>query len=94
MSIVWSLKRLFDIATQRYEEGELEAEREQPECTESGAPPTFEWTDESPPEAPPPRYRCRLCGADGDDDTYCFTCLADTMQVLPSDAVTVDSAGR
>ena len=30
-------------------------------------------------EAAPPLYRCRVCGLERDDGSYCPRCLADTM---------------
>ena len=80
MSIVSSLKRLFDPATQDREESEQEAEGEQPRRTHSGEPPGFEVTARTPEQGPPPRFRCRVCGYESGNADYCPECLADTMR--------------
>ncbi|MCB9565374.1 MAG: hypothetical protein H6709_20150 [Kofleriaceae bacterium] len=78
MSIVESLKRLFDPATQRREEGEQEAARELPEDGEDGDPPGFDVPvavrhDERR------LHRCRICDHEADRAGFCPVCLADTM---------------
>lgn len=83
MSIVWSLKRLFDPAAHYLEEGEQHAEREQPHHTESGDPPRFEVATRTPEQGPPSRFRCRVCGYESRSAAYCPDCLADTMQPAP-----------
>jgi rubrerythrin len=80
MSIIWSLKRLFDPATYQREEGEQHAEREQPRHTHAGDPPRFEVAAQAPEEGPPPRFCCRVCGYESQGSAYCPECLADTMQ--------------
>jgi hypothetical protein len=78
MSIVWSLKRLFDPAAYFREEGEQHAEREQPRHTHAGDPPRFEVTARTA-EQGPPRFCCRVCGYESQGSAYCPECLADTM---------------
>jgi rubrerythrin len=85
MSIVWSLKRLFDPATHYREEGEQHAEREQPRRVhvggQAGDPPRFEVLTGPPADdGPPPRFCCRVCGYESRSDAYCPECLADTMK--------------
>jgi hypothetical protein len=80
MSIVWSLKLLFDPAAHLREEGERHAEREQPRRTHDGDPPQFEVTGRPPEQGPPPRFCCRVCGHESRSDAYCPECLADTMK--------------
>lgn len=79
MSIVWSLKRLFDPATHHREEGERHADREQPKRTNDGDPPRFQVEAALAPEAPAQRFRCRVCGYESEAGAYCPDCLADTM---------------
>lgn len=83
MSIVWSLKRLFDPATHQREEGERQAEREQPRHTHAGDPPRFEVAVQPPVVTPVQRYRCRVCSYRSLADDYCPACLADTMVPEP-----------
>jgi rubrerythrin len=80
MSIVWSLKRLFDPAAHAYEEGERKSERELPRDTQAGNPPRFEVTGRPPRAAPPARFCCRVCSYESKSDEYCPACLADTME--------------
>lgn len=86
MSIVWSLKRLFDPATHQREEGERHAEREQPKRTDEGDPPGFQVEARPAPEAPAQRFRCRVCGYESGAGAYCPDCLADTMAPQPAGA--------
>lgn len=86
MSIVWSLKMLFDPAAHREEEGELHAEREQPRHTHAGDPPQFEVTAQQPVETPAQRFHCRVCGYRSRASDYCPECLADTMVPAPAAA--------
>jgi hypothetical protein len=65
VSIVESLKRLFDPASARQEEAERRAAREQPVREEVGPTKWFE---------------CRVCGHRGPEPTFCPTCLAGTMR--------------
>jgi hypothetical protein len=83
MSIVWSLKRLFDPAAHYLEEGEQHSEREQPHHTESGDPPRFELATRTAEQGPPSRFRCRVCGYESRSAAYCPECLADTMHPAP-----------
>lgn len=79
MSIVWSLKRLFDPATHFREEGERHSEREQPRHTQAGDPPLFEVAGRPPAQASP-AFRCRVCDYESRSGAYCPECLADTMR--------------
>jgi hypothetical protein len=83
MSIVWSLKRLFDPATHLQEEGERHAEREQPEDTDAGDPPRFEVTARPPVVTSVQRFHCRVCSYRSQASAYCPECLADTMVPTP-----------
>jgi rubrerythrin len=65
MSIVHSLKKLFDPNQARLEEAERKAKRQQPKRDQSG--------DGG-------EYRCRVCGHRAAESAYCPTCLADTME--------------
>jgi rubrerythrin len=86
MSIVWSLKWLFDPATHHQEEGERHAEREQPRHTHAGDPPQFEVAGgQAASAAPAQRFRCRVCGYHSRGNAYCPQCLADTMVPAASD---------
>jgi hypothetical protein len=84
MSIVWSLKRLFDPATHYQEEGELHAEREEPRRTHAGDPPRFEVAARQPVTTTEQRFRCRVCSYRGQGSAYCPECLADTMVPEPA----------
>jgi rubrerythrin len=81
MSIVWSLKRLFDPATHNREEGERRAERELPRRTRESDPPQFDVEGRSPAPEPPQQFCCRVCGYESRSDAYCPDCLADTMNL-------------
>lgn len=89
MSIVWSLKRLFNPAEHLWEEGERQAEREEPRRTHAGDPPQFEVAVQQPVAAPVQRFRCRVCSYGSQASAYCPECLADTMVPEPP----ADSAG-
>jgi hypothetical protein len=65
VSIVESLKRLFDPATFQQENAERRAEREKPERDDAGPDKWFE---------------CRVCRYVGSEPTFCPTCLAGTMR--------------
>jgi hypothetical protein len=65
MSIVESLKRLFDPATHRQEEAERRADRDRPIRENTGPPKWFE---------------CRVCHHLGPEPTFCPKCLAGTMR--------------
>ena len=82
VSIVWSLKRLFDPASYMWEEGELAAEREQAECTPDGEPPNYDTDASDTAAVVAVRYRCRVCQCEGESGPYCLGCLADTMEPL------------
>jgi hypothetical protein len=68
MSIIDTFKRVVDPRAARQEEAERKAKREQPLREAEGDPPLF---------------RCRVCGAESPDRTYCPECLADTMEPVP-----------
>ena len=68
MSIVESLKKIVDPVEARRREEELLAEREQPKRNDDGDPPHF---------------KCRVCGLEDLESSYCPSCLADTMQRVP-----------
>lgn len=81
MLIIWSLKRLFDPQSYFWEESEREAEREQPDDSESGDPPGFAVeASDAKPGISGAGFSCRVCGYKSADDAYCPECLADTMQ--------------
>ncbi len=69
VSIVESLKKLFDPATQRQEEAERQTAREKPIREETGPSKLFE---------------CRVCHYLGPEPTFCPTCLAGTMRPAPT----------
>jgi hypothetical protein len=77
MSIVGSLKWLFDPATDRYEQGEKAAERELPAAVEDGDPPSF---DVPPVAADGVQYECKVCGGISGDPAFCYVCLAATQR--------------
>jgi hypothetical protein len=69
MSILQSLKRLFDPIEYRHEQKELKRKAETRES-------------EGQPDDPPlaqERWRCRLCSYEG-ASRYCMRCLAETME--------------
>jgi hypothetical protein len=69
MSIIQSLKRLFDPIEYRREHQELKRK-------------TQVRRSEGQPDRPPPaqgHWQCRLCGERGDSQ-YCLHCLAETME--------------
>jgi hypothetical protein len=68
MSIIDTFRKVVDPMAARQEEAERQAKREQPVREAEGDPPL---------------YRCRVCGAESTDRTYCSECLADTMEPLP-----------
>ena len=68
MSIIDTFKRVVDPMAARQEEAERQAKREQPVRAAEGDPPL---------------YRCRVCGTESPDRTYCPECLADTMEPVP-----------
>ena len=79
MSIVWSLKRLFDPGTFFREEAERRAERDAPRRSEDGDPPQDdELAADADAESAP--ARCRVCGREGRSGAWCLDCLADTME--------------
>jgi hypothetical protein len=84
MSIVWSLKKLFNPAEHLYEEGEKHAEREHPEDDDSGDPPRIEMAPGGAKagKSAPERYQCRICDYTSAEGPYCPACLADTMKPL------------
>jgi len=69
MSIIQSLKRLFDPVEYRQEQKDLKRKAEKQEL-------------EGQPDLPPAKAehrRCRLCGWEG-EALYCLRCLAETME--------------
>jgi rubrerythrin len=68
VSIVESLKKIVDPVQARNREEELRAERQQPKRDHDGDP---------------PHYKCRVCGHEDVEPSYCPSCLADTMQRIP-----------
>jgi DNA-nicking Smr family endonuclease len=66
VSIVESLKRLFDPAAARQEDAERRADRERPQRENDGGP--ARW------------FECRVCHHLGPEPTFCPTCLAGTMK--------------
>jgi DNA-nicking Smr family endonuclease len=66
VSIVESLKRLFDPATAQQEDAERRADRERPQRENEGGP--ARW------------FECRVCHYVGQEPTFCPTCLAGTMK--------------
>lgn len=70
MSLIGSIKRLFDPNRARLEEVDRKLQREQAQRDESG--------DGA-------KYRCRVCGRVGPEERFCSACLADTMVLLPNE---------
>jgi rubrerythrin len=68
MSIIDTLRKVVDPIAARQEEAERKRQREQSRRAAEGDPPI---------------YRCRVCGAESPDRTYCPECLADTMEPVP-----------
>ena len=79
LSIVESLKRLFDPATYHYEQGEKHSDRARPIKSEDGGPPKFEVPQRASAQSAPVRFRCRLCPHEGEHGDFCPSCLAETM---------------
>jgi DNA-nicking Smr family endonuclease len=65
VSIVESLKRLFDPATAQQEDAERRADRDRPQRENDAGP--ARW------------FECRVCHYVGNEPTFCPTCLAGTM---------------
>ena len=68
MSIIDTFKMVVDPIAARQQEAERTRWREQVKREAEGDPPI---------------YRCRVCGTESPDRTYCPQCLADTMEPLP-----------
>ena len=68
MSLIEKLTKVVDPAEARRREEERRKERERPERTDASDPPHA--------------YECRVCGHVGDEEAYCPTCLAETMQKI------------
>jgi len=66
MSLIEKLTKVVDPAEARRREEERRKAREQAQRTDAGDPPYA--------------YQCRVCGHLGDEEAYCPTCLAETMQ--------------
>ena len=72
MSIIQSLKRLFDPIEFRQEQRDLKRKAEKQELDGQ--------LDDPPPKAAAAEHRrCRLCGWEG-EALYCLRCLAETME--------------
>jgi len=69
VSIVESLKKLVDPVRARQEEQERRSDRERPAADDEGGPPA-------------PNRRCRVCGHEGTEPSFCPDCLAETMRPL------------
>ena len=67
MSIIDTFKKVVDPIAARQEEAERKRQRE----------------SKRQADGDPPLYRCRVCGAESPDRTYCPACLADTMEPVP-----------
>jgi rubrerythrin len=67
VSILFHFTKLVDPMIHRIEEAERKRLREQ---------------DPRAAEGDPPVYRCRVCGLEGPERSYCPACLADTMELL------------
>lgn len=65
MSIIETFKKVVDPLKARQEEAERKRQRE---------------PSQREPDGDPPLYRCRVCGMESPDRTYCSECLADTME--------------
>jgi DNA-nicking Smr family endonuclease len=78
VSIVESLKRLFDPAAARQEEAERRADREKPIREDAGPDKWFE---------------CRVCHYLGTDPTFCPKCLAGTMRPTRARPAPAEAAG-
>ena len=80
MSIIASLKRLFDPITHREEEDEKKAERELTPTDAEGEPPQFSVpVAREQRKADGKRYRCRACGRLFKKKQFCSNCLADSV---------------
>jgi Smr domain len=79
VSIVESLKRLFDPAAARQEEAERKADRERPIREDTGPDRWFE---------------CRVCHHVGPEPTFCPTCLAGTMRATRARPPEAEVAGE
>jgi rubrerythrin len=73
MSILFSLRKLVDPTAHSIEECERRTERQRPRRAADG---------DRPPERDRPleRWRCRVCGHQAGDGSFCPVCLADTME--------------
>ena len=68
MSLIEKLTKVIDPAEARRREEERRKDRERQQRTDAGDPPHA--------------YQCRVCGHVGDEEAYCPTCLAETMQKI------------
>lgn len=68
MSFIEKLTKVVDPAEARRREEERRKEGERQQRTDVGDPPHA--------------YECRVCGHVGDEEAYCPTCLAETMQKI------------
>jgi rubrerythrin len=69
MSLIEKLTKVVDPAEARRREEEARRK-------EGEHPPRTDGSD------PPHAYECRVCGHVGDEEAYCPTCLAETMQKI------------
>jgi hypothetical protein len=80
VSILWVLRKYIDSIAQREEEATARRHRE-------ARPADLEDDDADivvppPPAKEAPRFRCRVCGVEGSDSSFCTDCLAATMEPL------------
>lgn len=80
MSILHSFRQLVDPNEARLEEADKRTERQRPR-------------DEGEGGEPPVPHRCRACGYQSNDGSYCPHCLADTMRPLPRQAAPRSPSG-
>lgn len=80
MSILWVLRKYIDSIAAREDEATARRHRE-------ARPADLEDDDADivvPPQPvkEPPKFRCRVCGVEGSDASFCTDCLAATMEPL------------
>jgi rubrerythrin len=71
MSIIWTLKKIVDPVRAAHEEIQREEDRKRPRRAVAG---------DGPEPGAGGRFRCRVCGHEGEEQGYCPECLADTME--------------
>lgn len=82
VSILWVLRKYIDSMAAREEEASFKRQRE-------ARPADLEDDDtdvviDPPPAKAAPIYRCRVCGQEGMDESFCAECLAGTMEPIRS----------